>query len=108
MFVKVILSLNFINCIGFIIMAEKKVMEAVKGISVEESVNAVAESSIVEVEKAAKIKIQQIASSVGCTKSQIATLKGLKLNKVGKQVELDDISAVRGMIKKVKHLLRIF
>ena len=55
-----------------------------------------------------KVKLQQIASSAGHTKSQIATLKGLNLNKIGKTVELENTSAVRGMIEKVKHLLRIF
>ncbi|AEI88367.1 MAG: 50S ribosomal protein L30 [Candidatus Midichloria mitochondrii] len=53
-----------------------------------------------------KVKIQQIAGSAGRDKSQIATLKGLNLNKTGKVAELEDTSAVRGMIEKVKHLLR--
>ncbi|MDJ1257464.1 MAG: 50S ribosomal protein L30 [Candidatus Midichloria sp.] len=55
-----------------------------------------------------KVKIQQIAGSAGRNKSQIVTLKGLNLNKTGKVAELEDTSAVRGMIEKVKHLLRIF
>ncbi|CAG7590051.1 MAG: 50S ribosomal protein L30 [Candidatus Midichloria sp.] len=55
-----------------------------------------------------RVKIQQIAGSAGLNKSQITTLKGLNLNKTGKVAELEDTSAVRGMIEKVKHLLRIF
>jgi large subunit ribosomal protein L30 len=55
----------------------------------------------------ATIKIQQVVSGLGREKSQIATLKGLGLNKVNKISELENTSSVRGMVEKVKHLLRI-
>ncbi len=54
-----------------------------------------------------KIKIKQIASGCGRIKSQIATLKGLGLGKLQKEVELVDTPAIRGMINKVSHLIKI-
>lgn len=53
------------------------------------------------------VKVTQVKSSIGHTKDQIATLKGLGLNKVGRTSELEDTSAVRGMIKKVAHLVKV-
>lgn len=53
------------------------------------------------------VTVKQLASGYGCTKSQIATLKGLRLNKIGKTSTLEDTKAVRGMIKKVHHLISI-
>jgi large subunit ribosomal protein L30 len=57
--------------------------------------------------KQEKIKLKQFASGAGKGKKQIATLKGLGLNKVNKVVELEDTEAVRGMFNKVKHLVEI-
>ena len=53
------------------------------------------------------IKVTQIASSIGKPKDQRATLVGLGLNKMHKVSELEDTPAVRGMIKKVQHLVRV-
>ncbi|HEV7634211.1 MAG TPA: 50S ribosomal protein L30, partial [Bradyrhizobium sp.] len=39
--------------------------------------------------------------------SQRETLIGLKLNKIGRVTELQDTPAIRGMIAKVQHLVRI-
>jgi len=55
--------------------------------------------------KTKTIKITQISSTIGRTKKQRATLKGLGLNKINKTRELEDTPAVRGMIEKVKHLI---
>lgn len=54
-----------------------------------------------------KIKVTQIASPIGKPKDQRATLVGLGLNKMHKVSELEDTPAVRGMIKKVQHLVRV-
>ena len=53
------------------------------------------------------VKVTQVKCSIGQVKEQIATLKGLKLNKVGRTSELEDTPAVRGMIKKVAHLIKV-
>ena len=58
--------------------------------------------------KAAKtIKIEQTGSAIRRHHSQRSTLIGLKLNKIGRTVELPDTPEVRGMIAKVHHLVRI-
>ena len=53
------------------------------------------------------IKVTQIASPIGRTKDQRDTLVGLGLNKMHRTSELEDTPAVRGMITKVRHLVRI-
>jgi large subunit ribosomal protein L30 len=55
----------------------------------------------------AKIKLTQIGSPIRRTKDQRATLVGLGLNKMHKTVELEDTPAVRGMITKVQHMVRV-
>ena len=55
----------------------------------------------------AKIKITQTGSPIRREASQKATLVGLGLNKIHKTSELEDTPAVRGMIRKVKHLVRV-
>ena len=52
------------------------------------------------------IKVVQIRSAIGREGSQRRTLIGLGLNKIGRVRELEDTPAVRGMINKVKHLVR--
>jgi len=57
--------------------------------------------------KGKKVKITQIASPIGKGSDQRRTLIGLGLNKLHRTSILEDTSAVRGMIFKVKHLIRI-
>lgn len=52
------------------------------------------------------IKVVQVRSAIGREGSQRKTLIGLGLNKIGRVRELEDTPAVRGMINKVKHLVR--
>jgi len=53
------------------------------------------------------IKVEQIVSSIGKPKDQKATLIGLGLNKLHRVSELEDTPSVRGMIKKVQHLIKV-
>ena len=53
------------------------------------------------------VTITQTGSKIGRHSDQEATLKGLGLNKVRKTRVLEDTPAVRGMIFKVKHLVRV-
>jgi len=55
----------------------------------------------------AKIKIKQIRSEIGKIKSQRETIKALGLKKVGQTVEKEDTPQIRGMIKKVNHMVKI-
>ena len=58
--------------------------------------------------KAAKtIKVEQTGSPIRRHHSQRATLVGLNLNKIGRVAELSDTPQVRGMLLKVKHLVRV-
>ena len=53
------------------------------------------------------VKVTQIGSSIGRPGDQRKTLIGLGLNKMHRTRELEDTPAVRGMINKVHHLVRV-
>lgn len=53
------------------------------------------------------IVVEQYASANRRPAIQTATLKGLGLNKIRRQRELEDTPAVRGMVNKIPHLVRI-
>lgn len=53
------------------------------------------------------VRITQIKSSIGRKSDQRKTLIGLGLNKIGRTRDLEDTPSIRGMINKVKHLVRI-
>ena len=53
------------------------------------------------------VTVQQIASSIRRPLAQEQTLIGLGLNKLHRKRTLEDTPAVRGMINKVSHLVRI-
>ena len=53
------------------------------------------------------VKVTQIGSPIGRPADQGATLVGLGLNKMHRTRELEDTPAVRGMIAKVRHLVRV-
>ena len=53
------------------------------------------------------IKVTQTGSPIGRPADQRATLVGLGLNKMHRTRELEDTPAVRGMIDKVRHLIKV-
>ncbi len=53
------------------------------------------------------ITVQQIGSPIRREHTQRETLVGLRLNKIGRVSELPDTPAVRGMIAKVAHIVRV-
>ena len=55
----------------------------------------------------ATIKIRQTGSPIRRTSDQRATLIGLGLNKMHKVSELEDSPEVRGMIRKVQHMVAV-
>ncbi len=55
----------------------------------------------------AKIKLKQVGSPIRRTKDQRATLVGLGLNKLHRTSELEDTPEVRGMIRKVQHMVQV-
>jgi large subunit ribosomal protein L30 len=54
-----------------------------------------------------KITIQQTGSPIRRHHSQRETLIGLKLNRIGRTAEVPDTPATRGMIAKIRHLVRV-
>lgn len=58
-------------------------------------------------EKTGKVKVTQIGSPIGREAYQRETLIGLGLNKMHRSRELEDTPAVRGMIRKVAHLVKV-
>jgi large subunit ribosomal protein L30 len=56
---------------------------------------------------AKKLRVTQVRSPIGRPNDQRQTLIGLGLNKMHRSRELEDTPAVRGMIRKVHHLVRV-
>ena len=54
-----------------------------------------------------KIRVRQVRSAIGYDRKQRATLKGLGLRRPNHTVEVEDTPAVRGMIRKVTHLVAV-
>ena len=55
----------------------------------------------------AKIKVTQTGSPIRREKDQRKTLVGLGLNKMHRTSELEDSPEVRGMIRKVQHMVEV-
>jgi len=53
------------------------------------------------------IKVRQTGSPIRRPEDQRATLVGLGLNKIGRVRELEDTPSVRGMIRKVAHMVEV-
>ena len=54
-----------------------------------------------------KLRVTQVRSAIGFDRRQRATLRGLGIRRMNHTVELEDTPAVRGMITKVSHLVRV-
>ena len=57
--------------------------------------------------KQATVTVTQIGSPIRRRNDQRQTLVGLGLNKLNRTCELEDTPAVRGMIDKVRHMVRV-
>jgi large subunit ribosomal protein L30 len=53
------------------------------------------------------VRVTWVKSMIGSNQRQRATLRGLGLRRLNQTVELKDAPAVRGMIGKVAHLVRV-
>jgi large subunit ribosomal protein L30 len=54
-----------------------------------------------------KVKIRQIRSTAKTNPNQKATLKALKLGRIGKSVELKDSEQLQGQLRVVSHLVEV-
>jgi large subunit ribosomal protein L30 len=55
----------------------------------------------------AKLRLTQVRSSIGQTERHRGTLRALGLGKIGRTVEKDESPQVAGMLRKVRHLVRV-
>jgi large subunit ribosomal protein L30 len=55
----------------------------------------------------AKVRITQVRSQIGQTEKHRGTLRALGLGRIGKTVEHDDGPVLTGMLRKVRHLVRV-
>ena len=55
----------------------------------------------------ATIKIKQIKSKIGYPVDQKRTLQSLSLRRISQVVEVEDTPSIRGMIRKVHHLVTV-
>ena len=55
----------------------------------------------------AKLKITQTRSQIGQSEKHRGTLRALGLSKIGRSVEREDSPETLGMLRKVRHLVRI-
>ena len=56
---------------------------------------------------AGTVRIKMIGSLIGCPENQRATVRGLGLRRLQQVVEREDTPMVRGMIKKIPHLVAV-
>jgi large subunit ribosomal protein L30 len=54
-----------------------------------------------------KVKVTQIRSAVGQSKRHEGTLRALGLGKIGRSAEHADSPALAGMLRHVRHLIRV-
>lgn len=57
--------------------------------------------------KSGTIKVQWVQSAIGCPQKHKRVVRGLGLRKLQQVVERPDNPAIRGMVAKVPHLVRI-
>jgi large subunit ribosomal protein L30 len=55
----------------------------------------------------AKLKLTQVRSGIGQSHRHRGTLRALGLGRIGKTAEQDDNPAIAGMLRKVRHLVKV-
>jgi large subunit ribosomal protein L30 len=55
----------------------------------------------------AKLIVTQVRSQIGQSERHRGTLRALGLGKIGRTVEQEDTPAIAGMLRKVRHLVKI-
>jgi large subunit ribosomal protein L30 len=54
-----------------------------------------------------KLRLTQVRSSIGQTPRHRGTLRALGLGRIGKTAEHDDSPVIAGMLRKVRHLVKV-
>jgi large subunit ribosomal protein L30 len=55
----------------------------------------------------ARVRITQIRSQIGETQKHRGTLRALGLGRIGKTAEHDETPVLAGMLRKVRHLVKV-
>ncbi len=55
----------------------------------------------------ATVKVTLVRSTIGFNREQASVVRGMGLRRIGHTVELADSPATRGMIHKVRHLVKV-
>jgi large subunit ribosomal protein L30 len=55
----------------------------------------------------AKLKLTQVRSQIGQSQRHRGTLRALGLGKIGRTAEQDDSPVIAGMLRKVRHLVKV-
>jgi large subunit ribosomal protein L30 len=55
----------------------------------------------------ARVKITQVKSQIGQSERHRGTLRALGLGKIGRSREHDESAVLAGMLRKVRHLVKI-
>ena len=55
----------------------------------------------------AKVRITQVRSGIGQSRKHRGTLRALGLGKIGRSVEHDEGPVLAGMLRKVRHLVKV-
>lgn len=53
------------------------------------------------------LKVTQLKSKVGSDKRQLDTLRSIGLRRIGHAVQVNDTPQMRGMLHKVRHLVKV-
>ena len=54
-----------------------------------------------------KVKITQVRSEIGQSRRHRGTLRALGLRRIGRSVEREESPALAGMLRKVRHLVKV-
>ena len=57
--------------------------------------------------EAGRVRVTLVRSTIGFDRRQATVVRGLGLRRLHHTVELQDLPSIRGMIRKVRHLVRV-
>lgn len=58
-------------------------------------------------EGAGRVRVTLVRSTIGFDRRQAKVVRGLGLRRLHHTVELPDVPSIRGMIRKIRHLVRV-
>jgi len=65
------------------------------------------ETTTTKAASAGRVRVTLVRSTIGFDRRQAKVVRGLGLRRLNHTVELQDLPSIRGMIRKVRHLVRV-